>query len=188
MSVKLYIKHMVCNRCKMAVETALSDLGLQPLSVELGEVELARELSSDERAALEARFAVLGFELIDDRRSRIIEKIKNVIVERVHHSNEPLKTNLSEHLSQQLSLDYSYLSNLFSQVEDETIEHFYIRQKIERAKELLVYDELNLNEIADRLHYSSAAYLSRQFKQVTGFSPTHYRQLKQQKRIPLHDL
>jgi len=186
--MKLYIKNMVCNRCKLVVKSVLEELGLHPVSVELGEAEITEPGIAPVKAALLEKLNDLGFDLIDDKRSRIIEKIKNIIIDLVHHRDNDLKTNLSEVLAKELHHDYNYLSHLFSEVEGTTIEKYFIAQKIERVKELLVYDELSLSEIAFRLNYSSVAYLSNQFKKVTGLTPSHFRQIKEQKRKPLDSL
>ena len=186
--MKLYIRNMVCNRCIMVVRSELEKAGFNPLNVWLGEVVLEGELSDTEKVCLNERLAALGFSLIDDKRSRIIEKIKNFITELVYQKNNELRSNLSDYLSDALRADYSSFSNLFAQIENTTIEHYYIAQKIERVKELLVYDELSLSEIADMLHYSSVSHVSKQFKQVTGLTPTHYKQLKENKRRPLDEL
>jgi AraC-like DNA-binding protein len=186
--MKLFIRNMVCNRCKMVVKNELVSAGLHPDSVELGEVSIKEELTETEKLQLNKRLNVLGFELIDDKRSRLIEKIKNNIVHLVHHSDENLKTNFSEYLSLSLNHDYSYLSKLFSEVEGTTIEKYFIEQKIERVKELLVYDELTLSEIAFDMGYSTVAHLSNQFKKVTGFSPSHFKKLKENKRKPIEEI
>ena len=184
----LYIKNMVCNRCIMVVQNELDKLGFGTNSVKLGEVSFDNELSLVERNKLEEVLIPLGFELIDDKKSRIIEKIKNVIIDLVHHKGEDIKTNLSDVLSHELHHDYNYLSNLFSEVEGTTIEKYFIAQKIEKVKELLVYDELSLSEIAFKLNYSSVAYLSNQFKKVTGLTPSHFKQVREDKRKPLDKL
>jgi AraC-like DNA-binding protein len=145
-------------------------------------------LSDEQKEKVRAAIEPLGFELIDDRKSRIIEKIKNVIIDLVHRKNSHLQTNLSDMLSEELNHDYSYLSNLFSEVEGTTIEKYFIAQKIEKVKELLVYDELSLSEIAYRLNYSSVAYLSNQFKRVTGLTPGHFKQIREIKRKPLDEV
>lgn len=186
--MKLYIRNMVCNRCKMVVKSELEKIGFHPLTVDLGEVDIKEELTNDEKLKVNAALTEVGFSLIDDKKSRIIEKTKNLITELVHQNNNELNTNLSDFLSSSLRIDYSYLSNLFTQIENATIEHYFISQKIERVKELLVYDELNLSEIADLLHYSSVSHLSKQFKKVTGMSPTYYKLLKDKKRKPLDEL
>lgn len=176
---------MVCNRCIMVVQNELEKLGLDFTNITLGEVTLAKELSSDERISLEKALVALGFEVIDDKKSRIIEKIKNSIIALVHHQDNDTKMNLSDLLSKEINHDYNYLSNLFSEVEGTTIEKYFIAQKVEKVKELLVYDELSLSEIALRLNYSSVAYLSNQFKKVTGLTPSHFKQIKEEKRKPL---
>lgn len=181
----LFIKNMVCNRCILVVQNELDKLGLKVDSIKLGEVSVAGELTAKEKEQLEKALVPLGFEVIDDKKGRIIEKIKNVIINLVHHQQDDTKTNLSHLLSSELHHDYNYLSNLFSEVEGTTIEKYFIAQKIEKVKELLVYDELSLSEIAFRLNYSSVAYLSNQFKKVTGLTPSHFRQIKEEKRKPL---
>lgn len=186
--MKLYIKNMVCSRCKMVVEGQLKSKGLRPLSVNLGEVEIEGDLSKDQLSQLDTSLKSLGFELIDNKKSQTIEKIKNAIVTLVHHSDHNLKTNLSEFITSQIHQDYNYLSNLFSEVEGTTIEKYFITQRIERVKELIVYDELSLSEIADQLGYSSVAYLSNQFKKVTGFTPSHFKSLKEHKRKNIEEL
>ena len=186
--MNLYIKNMVCNRCIMVVRAELEKFGLHPVSVELGEVEIADDINEEEKEALDDVLNQLGFQLISDKKSRWIEQIKKVLVELVHHQEEQVKTNLSIYISEKLHHDYSYLSNLFSEVQGVTIEQYYIAQKIERVKELLVYDELSLSEIADELNYSSVSHLSKQFKKVTGLTPTHFRQVKEKKRKPLDEV
>lgn len=162
----------------MAVISELERLGLNYTSVELGEVEIKGEISAEQRISLDAGLNKSGLELMDNRKSTLIEKTKILIIELIHYSDYPLKINLSEYLSSKLNYDYAYLANLFSEVQGTTIEHFYIFHKIERVKELLVYDELNLKEIAFRLNYSSVAHLSNQFKKVTSLTPSHFKQLK----------
>jgi AraC-like DNA-binding protein len=162
----------------MAVISELERLGLNYTSVDLGEVEIKGEISAEQRISLDAGLKKSGLELMDNRKSTLIEKTKILIIELIHYSDYPLKINLSEYLSSKLNYDYAYLANLFSEVQGTTIEHFYIFHKIERVKELLVYDELNLKEIAFRLNYSSVAHLSNQFKKVTSLTPSHFKQLK----------
>jgi YesN/AraC family two-component response regulator len=181
----IYIKNMVCSRCIMVVRSVTQELHLPAQDIELGEVNFNRTLTKDEKDSLSKALSPLGFEIIDSKKSRTIEQIKNSIIQIVHHHTERMNTNLSEYLSQKLHHDYNYLSNLFSEVEGITIEKYFIAQKIEKVKELLVYDELSLSEIADRLNYSSVAYLSNQFKKATGLSPSHFKQLKEVKRLPL---
>lgn len=182
---KLHIKNMVCNRCIMVVENELEKLGFGVKHIQLGEVELEQNLDEQQKTLVYNALEPLGFELIDDKKSQIIEKIKIVIIELVHHQKERMKTNLSEVIANAVNHDYQYLSKLFSEVEGVTIEKYFIAQKIEKVKELLVYDELTLSEIAYKLNYSSVAYLSNQFKKVTGLTPSHFRQIKKNRRTPL---
>ena len=184
----IFIKNMVCNRCILVVQNELDKLGLAVKNIKLGEVVLKKEPNKEERQQLEEILTPLGFQVIDDRTSRVIEKIKNVIIDLVHHQDNDTKNNLSEVLSNELNHDYNYLSNLFSEVEGTTIEKYFIAQKIEKVKELLVYDELSLSEIAFRLNYSSVAYLSNQFKKVTGLTPSHFKQIREDKRKPLDEV
>ncbi len=179
---------MVCGRCKMVVEDELLKFGLHPKNIELGEVEIEEELNSDKKNQLDTVLQSFGFEIIDDKKSRLIEKIKNSIVGLVHYPDEQLHTKFSEHISSKLHHDYSYLSNLFSEIEGTTIEKYFIAQKIEKVKELLKYDELSLSEIADKLGYSSVAYLSNQFKKQTGLTPTFYKTSGRSRRKNLDDL
>ena len=181
----IFIKNMVCDRCIMVVQNELEKLGLDDKNIKLGEVILSKEITSLEKENLSKTLEPLGFEVIDDKKGRIIEKIKNIIIDLVHHQDSDVKTNLSDVLSDKLHHDYNYLSNLFSEVEGTTIEKYFIAQKVEKVKELLVYDELSLSEIANRLNYSSVAYLSNQFKKVTGLTPSHFKQIKEDKRKPL---
>jgi YesN/AraC family two-component response regulator len=185
---KLFIKNMVCNRCIMVVQNEIDKLNLNVKHIKLGEVLFENELSEEQKKAIDKALSLLGFELIDDKKSQIIEKIKNTIIKLVHHQDNELKNNLSEVLSSELHHDYNYLSNLFSEIEGTTIEKYFITQKIERVKELLVYNELSLSEIAFQLNYSSVAYLSNQFKKVTGLTPSHFKQIKEDKRKPLDQL
>lgn len=186
--MKIFIKNMVCNRCKMVVKSELEKLGLHPLAVELGEVEVKEELLAPQLQNIHIALQEFGFELIDDKKSKIIEKVKTLVVELVHYQNNQLKIKLSDYVSQKLHHDYTYISNLFTQVEGTTIEQYFITQKIERVKELLVYNELTLSEIAYQLNYSSVAHLSNQFKKATGLTPSHFKGLKDKKRKPLEEL
>ena len=172
----------------MVVKSILENEGLVAESVELGEVELKETPTKIQIVKLERALKQLGFEIIDNHKSEIIEKIKNTIVTLVHHSKEQLKTNLSAFITSKIHYDYSYLSKLFSEVEGTTIEKYLIIQRIERAKELLVYNQLTLSEIADQLGYSSVAYLSSQFKTITGFTPTYFKSLKEIKRRNIEEL
>lgn len=184
----LYIKNMVCDRCIMVVKSELKKLDIQTENVTLGKVALKQELSDDQIKMLNENLLARGFEVIDDKKSQIIEGIKNVIIELVHYQDSETKNNLSDILSNKLQHDYNYLSNLFSEVESTTIEKYFIAQKIEKVKELLGYDELSLSEIADSLNYSSVAYLSNQFKKVTGLTPSQFKQIKEDKRTPLDEV
>ena len=179
---------MVCNRCIMAVRNEFNKLGVETADIQLGEVTVTNELTPEKIEQLGKSLKDLGFEIINDRKGRIIEQIKNEIVHLVHHSGDILTTNLSSWLADNLNYDYTYLSNLFSEVEGTTIEKYYITQRIEKVKELLVYDELSLAEIADTLGYSSAAYLSSQFKKVTGLTPTFYKSIRDVKRKNIDEL
>jgi AraC-like DNA-binding protein len=181
----LYIRNMVCNRCIMVVKSELEKLGHDPLHVQLGEVELKEDISGDELKVFKNRLDELGFELIDDSKSKLIEKIKLIVIQLIHHGNGQMHQNYSEYLASKLNKEYNYLSHLFSEVEGTTIEKYIINQKIERVKELLVYNELTLSEIADSLGYSSVAHLSGQFRKVTGLTPSYFKQLKENKRKPL---
>lgn len=172
-------------RCKMAVKAELDNLGLHPVYIDFGEAEIRENISAEKLDQLNFALKKSGLELMDDKKSMLIEKIKILVIELVHYSDEPLKKNLSDYLSEKLHYDYTYLANLFSEVQGTTIEKFFITHKIERVKELLVYDELNLKEIAFKLHYSSVAHLSSQFKKQTGFTPSHFKHLKHKKRVPL---
>lgn len=177
---------MVCNRCNMVVELELKKLNLTPLSVTLGEVSIKEDINDSQKQEISNVLLSLGFELIDDKRSRLIEQIKTSIVDLIHYSGDSeLKVNLSDFLSEKINHDYNYMSNIFSEVEGTTIEKYLIAQKIERVKELLVYDELTLSEIADQLNYSSVAHLSSQFKKTTGLTPSHFKQIGNEKRKPL---
>lgn len=172
----------------MLVKQEFEKIGLQPQSVELGEIEMKEKPSKEKLLKLSKGLQSLGFEIIDDKKGRIIEKIKNSIVKLIHYSEDNLSVPLSVYLSDNLHYDYSYLSNLFSEVEGITIEKYFISQKIEKVKELIIYDEFSLSEIADKLGYNSVAYLSNQFKKVTGFTPTHYKSLKEHKRKNIEEL
>jgi YesN/AraC family two-component response regulator len=172
----------------MVVRDELTRLGLSFGSVELGEAEVFDNISQEMLEKLRGALLQSGLELMDDKKSVLIQKIKNVIVELVHYSDEPLVVNFSVFLSDKLKHDYTYLSNLFSEVQGTTIEQFIIAHKIEKVKELLVYNELNLTEIAFQMHYSSVAHLSAQFKKVTGLTPSHFKKLKDKRRNMLEDL
>jgi YesN/AraC family two-component response regulator len=176
---------MVSIRCKMLVKSELEKLGLHITAVELGEAEIREEISADQLESLDIALRKTGLELINDRNTILVEKIKTIIIELVHYTDEQIKTNLSDYLTEKLNHNYTYLSNLFSEVKGTTIEKYYLNHKIEKVKELLVYDELNLTEIAYKLHYSSVAHLSNQFKKMTGLTPSHFKNLKNIKRTAL---
>lgn len=176
---------MVCNRCIMVVEQELQKLDIPFKQINLGEVILEQALNKNQEKKIKIKLVELGFEAIDNQKSLWIEQIKTAIISWVHHGEMDIKTNLSEYISKNLQQDYNQLSHFFSEVEGITIEKYYIAQKIERVKELLVYDELSVKEIADLLNYSSAAYLSNQFKKITGLSPRHFKKIKTMKRTPL---
>ena len=179
---------MVCIRCKMVVKDVLTRMGLHYSFVELGSAEIMETITPEQQEVFRTELLKFGLELMDDKKSVLIQKIKNVIIELVHYSDEPLIVNFSVYLSEKLKYDYTYLANLFSLVQGTTIEKFIIAHKIERVKELLVYNELNLTEIAYMMHYSSVAHLSTQFKKVTGLTPSHFKQLKKQRRTMLENI
>ena len=172
----------------MAVKDALRKLQLHFVVVDLGEVDIMENINEVQRAQLKLELFNSGLELMDDKRAMLIEKIKNVIIEMVHHSEEAIKINFSDFLSEKLKHDYTYLANLFSEVQGTTIEQFIIVHKIERIKELIIYGELNITEIAWKMNYSSVAHLSNQFKKVTGLTPSHFKQLKDKRRIPIEEI
>ncbi len=172
----------------MVVKDALKELGLHFILVDLGEVNIMENINDAQRSQLKLALFNSGLELMDDKRAMLIEKIKNVIIEMVHHTEEAIKINFSEYLSEKLKHDYTYLANLFSEVQGTTIEQFIIHHKIERIKELIIYDELNITEIAWKMNYSSVAHLSNQFKKVTGLSPSHFKQLKDKRRSPIEEI
>ncbi len=179
---------MVSLRCKMIVKSALENMHLHYTVVELGEVEVREELSKEQQQELKKTLLMSGLDLLEDKKSILIEKIKNIVVEMIHYSDEPPLLNFSAYLSKKLNYDYNYLSNLFSEVKGTTIEHFVISHKIERAKELLIYNELTLTQIAEKLHYSNVAHLSSQFKKVTGLTPTFFKKMKHKRLIALENL
>ena len=172
----------------MAVKEELRKLGLHFIVVDLGEVEIMENISAEQREQMKTALSISGFELMDDKKAILIEKIKTAVIEMVHHSSENIKTNFSDYLSEKLNHNYTYLANLFSEVQGTTIEHFIIAHKIERIKELLIYDELNITEIAWEMNYSSVAHLSNQFKKVTGLTPSHFKQLKDKRRTSIEDI
>jgi AraC-like DNA-binding protein len=179
---------MVSIRCKMIVKSELENLGLHATVVELGEVQITEDIDLAQQDLLRKALLKFGLELMEDKKNILIEKIKNVVIEMVHYSEEPPTLNFSAFLSEKLDYDYRYLSNLFSEVKGITIEHFIISHKIERAKELLIYNELTLTEIAQKLHYSSVGHLSRQFKKVTGLTPSFFKKMKDKRTTTLENL
>jgi AraC-like DNA-binding protein len=186
--MKLYIKNMVSNSCKTIVKSEIKKLGLKFVMIELGQVEISEVLFEDQRNQLNFNLKKKGLELLDNKKIMIIESIKNKIIELVHFSDKRMKIKLSIYLSEKLKYDYTYLANLFSQNQGVTIEHFFLNHKIERVKELLVYDEISLTEIADKMQYSNVSHLSNQFKKMTGLTPSDYKHLRLKKRTALEDL
>lgn len=186
--MKLYVKYMVSLRCKMLVKKELEKLGLHAVLVDLGMIETLEDLTPSQRDTLKENLLKSGLELLDDKKSILVEKIKNVITELIHHTEELPQVNYSDYISEKLDYDYTYLANVFSQVKGITIQQFIIINKIERVKELILYDELNLTEISYKLHYSSVAHLSNQFKKVTGLSPSFYKKLKEKRKNNLENM
>jgi AraC-like DNA-binding protein len=186
--MKLYIKYMVSLRCKMVVKVALEKLGLHYVILDLGTVDLMEDLTEEQRKQLHHTLLKSGLELMDDKKAMLIEKIKNIIIEMVHYTEEVPKVNYSDYISEKLGLDYTHISKIFSEVKGITIEQFIIAHKIERVKELLLYDEFNLTQISYIMNYSSVAHLSKQFKKVTGLTPSFFKQLKDKKRISLENV
>ena len=181
--MKLYVKYMVSMRCKLKVKDELKKLGLHFVTINLGEIEILESISSEQRDDLKVALLKSGLELMDDKKAVLIEKIKTIIIEMIHYSDEIPKINFSDYLAEKLDHDYTYLANLFSETEGRTIEQFILSHKIERVKELIIYDELNLTEIAWKMHYSSVAALSNQFKKITGLTPSFFKALKQKKKL-----
>ena len=186
--MKLYIKYMVSLRCKMMVREELKKLGLNYVMVDLGMVEILEDITQEQREQLSRNLLQSGLELLENKKSILIEKIKNVIIEMIHYSDDLPKVNYSDHISEKLGHDYTYLANTFSEVKGITIQQFIIIHKIERVKELILYDELNLTEISRKLHYSSTAHLSNQFKKITGLTPSFFKQMKQKRNKNLENM
>lgn len=186
--MKLYIKYMVSLRCKMMVKEELKKLGLKYVVVDLGVVEILEDITQEQREQLKRNLLKSGLELLDDKKSILIDQIKNVVIEMIHYSDELPKTNYSDYISEKIGYDYTYLSNIFSEVKGITLQQFIIMHRIEKVKELLLYNELNLTEISYKLQYSSVAHLSNQFKKVTGLSPSFYKQLKKKRMGNLENL
>ncbi|WP_290798149.1 helix-turn-helix domain-containing protein [Flavihumibacter sp. UBA7668] len=184
--MQLFIKNMVCDRCILVVRQELDKQNLSYRQIQLGEVELSTIPTTEQLENFRLSMDALGFELLDDKKSTLVSKIKTVLLQLIHNKEQAeLNTKISVLLAEELHHDYSYLSSLFSSIEGITIEKYVIAQRIERAKELLLYDELSLSEIADQLGYSSVQHLSLQFKKITGLTPTHFKQLRENKRKPL---
>jgi AraC-like DNA-binding protein len=186
--MKLFIKYMVSNRCKMVVKEILKEMNLHFILVDLGEVEIMEDITLEQRELLKNELLESGLELMDDKKSILIEKIKTIIIQMIHHTEEDIKINFSDYLSEKLHHNYNYLANLFSDIQGTTIEHFIISHKVERVKELMIYGELTITEIAYKMNYSSVAHLSTQFKKVTGLSPSHFKQLKDKRRNPIEEI
>lgn len=186
--MKLYIKNIVSNRCEMIIKSELELFGLHFLGIKFCEVEIMENISEEQLTVLNARLNESGFSIISERNTILIEKIKAIIIELVHHSENQIAINLSDYLNLKLNLSYTYMANLFSKSQGITIEQYLIAHKVERIRELLIYGELNISEIADRLHYSSISHLSNQFKKVTGLSPSEYKQQKLKQRKELENL
>ncbi|MGZ0014919.1 helix-turn-helix domain-containing protein [Yeosuana sp. AK3] len=186
--MKLYIKYMVSLRCKLMVKQELERLGLHYTSIELGMIEILETIDEQQKMQLKLNLALSGLELLDDKKNILIDKIKNVIIEMIHYTDELPRINYSDYISDKLGYDYTYLSNMFSEVKGITIQHFIIKHKIERVKELIIYDQLNLSEISYKLHYSSVAHLSSQFKKETGHCPSYYKKLGKERRGNLENL
>jgi AraC-like DNA-binding protein len=186
--LKIYIKYMVSTRCKMVVKEELKKLGLHFILVEMGVVDIMEDLTKEQREQIRTALLTSGLELMEDKKAVLIEKIKNIVIEMIHYQDEEPKMNFSDYLTGKLHYDYTYLSNLFSEIQGITLEKFIITHKIERVKELIIYDELSIKEIAWNLHYCSVSHLSNQFKMITGFSPTHFKNLKIKKRSPIEEI
>ena len=186
--MKIYIKYMVSNRCKLTVKEVLKKLGLHFVLVDMGVVDIMENITPFQLEQIRAALFSSGLELMDDKRAVLVEKIKNTVIEMIHFKDESPKVNFSDYLSEKLDYDYTYLSNLFSDVQGITIEKFIITHKIERVKELIIYDELSIKEIAWNMHYCSVSHLSNQFKMITGLSPSHFKKLKNKRRSPIEEI
>ncbi len=186
--MKLYVKNMACLSCKVVIKDALQELDILPVKVEMGEIETKEDLSEDEKKILNSKIRKAGLELLETKQGILIEKIKKTVVDYVYHSEEKENINFSDLLSKKLNYSYGYLANFFSEVEANTIEQYVISMKIERIKEMIMFEEFTLTEIAYKLHYSSVAHLSAQFKKVTGLTPSHFKSLKKKRRIAIQNL
>jgi AraC-like DNA-binding protein len=187
-SMKIYIKNMVCKRCKMLVKSEFEKLDIHLRTLELGKVETTNNITQEKLKLLDNNLRQFGLELIENRKIILVEKIKTAIVILIHYSDVQLKINLSNYLSEKLNYNYTYLANVFSEVKGITIEKFYLTHKIEKVKELIIYDELNLTEIADKLQYSSVAHLSNQFRRTTGLAPSQFKRLQHKNRLSLEQV
>jgi len=186
--MKLYVRNMACLSCKVVVQEALEEMEIQLVKVELGEIETKEDLSNAEKQKINDIIKKVGLELLETKQGAIIEKIRQVVIDYVYHTEEKIIINFSDYISKKLNYSYTYLANLFSEVEVNTIEQYVIAMKIERIKELIMFEELSLTEISYKLHYSSVSHLSTQFKKVTGLTPTHFKQLKKKRRIAIQNL
>lgn len=184
----LYVKYMVSLRCKIVVKQELQKMGIHCVKIDLGTIEISENLSDSQIQNLERNLKKYGLHLLDDKRNILIEKIKVVIIEMIHYSDELPTVNYSDYISEKLGYDYTYLANTFSEVKGTTIQQFIINHKIERAKELLLYEDLSLTEISYKLHYSSVAHLSSQFKKITGLTPSFFKNMKTKKLTNLEDI
>ena len=182
MKNNLIIKNMVCPRCIESVRQVFQELEIEVIKIQLGTVSISQKLNPKQNNLLHSKLAEKGFELLDDKNTKLINEIKSIVIHEIHYQKENTLVNFSELISSKLNYDYTYLSRLFSATEGRTIEHFILAQKIEKVKELLTYDELTLSEIAFQMHYSSSAHLSAQFKKITGMSPSAFKKLQNQKR------
>ncbi len=176
---------MVCIRCQMVLKSELKKLGLHHIYVKIGEANIKENITQEQIYQLDKALKKSGLEIMDDKKSVLVEKIKNAIIELVHYTEEQIKVNLSDYLSEKLNYDYTYIANLFAEVKGTTIEKFYLNHKIEKVKELIIYDQLTLSEIAYKMHYSSVAHLSNQFKKITGLTPSHFKEIKNKRRDTL---
>ena len=186
--MKIYVKNMACESCKVVVREALEELDISPVKVELGEIETKEDISDDEKAKLNSKIKKFGLELLEKKQGVLIEKIRKVIIDYVYKSDEKPNVKFSVLLSEELNHSYTYLANFFSEVEATTIEQYIIALKIERIKELIIFGEHTFSEIADKLHYSSVAHLSSQFKKITGLTPSHFKRLKEKRRITIQNI
>ena len=186
--MKLYVKYMVSRRCKIMVKEELKSLGILHAKVDLGVIEIFEDFTSTQREQLKINLKKSGLELLDDKKSVLVDSIKILIIDMIRNCDEEPKVNYSDYISEKLGYDYTYLSNVFSEVKGITLQHYIIINKIERVKELILYEELSLTEIAYRLHYSSVAHLSNQFKKITGLTPTYFKGMANKRRENLENL